>query len=342
MLKSLQEATSLKVKSERFLSATHDEIKSGATTDIYFINTRDVLSSVNMLDTKVTAEIFSRSTGIFAGCGEVFELLKDANVEIESLKEGDTFTPKEVVMRIKGSYGEFGIYETVLLGMLSSSCAWATAARECVDAAKGKPVLCFGARHLHPAVAPVMESTALRVGGCAGASCVLGAKLCGAEPLGTVPHAAILIMADTVKLAEAYDAVLPANIGRTFLVDTFHDECEEALRLARALGDRLGAVRLDTPSERGGVTADLVREMRFRLDHEGFKHVKIVVSGGLNPDRIALLADAGADVFGVGSYIAHATPMDMTMDLKEVDGKPVAKRGRLPGILENSRLVRVK
>ena len=127
-----------------------------------------------------------------------------------------------------------------------------------------------------------------------------------------------------------------------FLVDTFHDECEEALRLARAMGDRLGAVRLDTPGERGGVTVDLVKEMRYRLNHEGFNRVKIVVSGGLNPERIKLLAEAGADVFGVGSYIAHAVPMDMTMDLKVVDGKPVAKRGRLPGILENSRLVAVK
>ncbi|MBQ7267245.1 MAG: nicotinate phosphoribosyltransferase, partial [Synergistaceae bacterium] len=147
---------------------------------------------------------------------------------------------------------------------------------------------------------------------------------------------------DTLKLAEAYDAVMPPEVGRTFLVDTFHDECEEALRLAESMGDRLGAVRLDTPGERGGVTAALVQEMRYRLDQRGFTKVKIVVSGGLNPERIKLLSEAGADIFGVGSYIAHAVPMDMTMDLKEVEGRPVAKRGRLPGIIENNRLVRVK
>ena len=67
-----------------------------------------------------------------------------------------------------------------------------------------------------------------------------------------------------------------------------------------------------------------------------------MVSGGLNPARIAELSAVGADVFGVGSYIAHAVPMDMTMDLKEVNGKPLAKRGRLPGILENKRLVRIQ
>ncbi|MBQ7665481.1 MAG: nicotinate phosphoribosyltransferase, partial [Synergistaceae bacterium] len=168
------------------------------------------------------------------------------------------------------------------------------------------------------------------------------AKLVGREPSGTVPHAAILIMGDTLKLAEAYDAALPPEIGRTFLVDTFHDECEEALRLARSMGRKLGAVRLDTPGERGGVTAELVKEMRYRLNHEGFDYVKIVVSGGLNPERIKTLSQAGADIFGVGSYIAHAVPMDMTMDLKEVDGKPIAKRGRLPGVLENKRLIAIK
>lgn len=342
VLDSLKEVTELKVKPSRFHSATHEEIKAGATTDIYFINTRDVLRSVDMLDTPVTAEIFTRSTGMFAGMSEVLELLKDSPVEIEALPEGEYFSPKEVVMRIRGSYGAFGMHETTLLGILSSSCAWATAARECVEAADGRPVLVFGARHLHPAVAPVMESIAVKLGGCTAASCVLGAKLCGREPSGTVPHAAILIMGDTLKLAEAYDAALPPEIGRTFLVDTFHDECEEALRLARAMGDRLGAVRLDTPSERGGVTAELVREMRYRLNAEGFGRVKIVVSGGLNPARIRELSAAGADVFGVGSYIAHAVPMDMTMDLKEIDGKPVAKRGRLPGILENKRLIAIK
>ena len=342
MLNSLKDVTALNVNPDRLHSATHDEIKAGATTDIYFINTRDVLASVNMLDTPVTAEIFTRTTGMFAGLAEVLELLKDAPVTIEALPEGEYFSPKEVVMRIRGPYGAFGMHETNLLGILSSSCAWATAARECVEAADGKPVLVFGARHLHPAIAPVMESAAVKFGGCSAASCVLGAKLCGREPSGTVPHAAILIMGDTLKLAEAYDAAMPPEVGRTFLVDTFHDECEEALRLARAMGERLGAVRLDTPGERGGVTAELVREMRYRLNQEGFGHVKIVVSGGLNPERIKTLAAAGADIFGVGSYIAHAVPMDMTMDLKEVNGQPVAKRGRLPGIIENKRLVAVK
>jgi nicotinate phosphoribosyltransferase len=88
------------------------------------------------------------------------------------------------------------------------------------------------------------------------------------------------------------------------------------------------------------VTADLVKEIRARLDQEGFQHVRIVVSGGLNPERIAYFKDLGApvDSFAVGSYISGATPIDFTGDIKEVDGKPIAKRGRIPGLTDSPRL----
>ncbi len=341
LLETLQEVKSLSVGRERFFSATHEEIAAGHATDVYFVKTRDVLRECGELDAPVVAEIFSREDGIFAGAPEVLHLLRNAGVAVWSVPEGMPFGARDVLMRLEGAYGAFGLFETTLLGMLASSTGWATAARRCVDAAVPKPVLCFGARHVHPAVAPVMERAALVAGGCAGASCILGAKLAGQNPQGTIPHAAILIAGETLRVARIYDRILAPEESRLVLVDTFRDEAEETLAVARALEGRLGGVRLDTPGERGGVTPALVREVRARLDQEGFQAVRIVVSGGLSPDRIALLSQAGADAFGVGSYIAHATPRDMTMDIKEVRGKAVAKRGRIPGRQENPHLVRV-
>ena len=63
----------------------------------------------------------------------------------------------------------------------------------------------------------------------------------------------------------------------------------------------------------------------------------------MDPGRIAEFMAAGApvDAFGVGSHIAHAAPIDFTGDLKEVAGKPVAKRGRIPGITPNPLLAKV-
>lgn len=338
-MNAFKDVQNMTVGEERFFSATHEEILRGATTDVYFVKTRDVLRYAGKLETPVTAEVFAQRAGIFAGSPEVLHLFKGKPLHIEALPEGVPFEAKETVMRIRGPYGDFGMHETVLLGMLASASAWATAARECVEAAAGKPVLCFGARHVHPSVAPVMERTALAVGGCTGASCILGAKLVSREPMGTVPHAAALIMGDTVDLARAYDGAMPEDDARIVLVDTFKDEAEESLRVARALGGRLAAIRLDTPGERGGVTPALVREVRQRLNLEGYSAVKIIVSGGLSPDRIRELAEAGADSFGVGSYISHAKAIDMTMDIKEIDGRPFAKRGRIPGITPNPSLV---
>jgi nicotinate phosphoribosyltransferase len=124
------------------------------------------------------------------------------------------------------------------------------------------------------------------------------------------------------------------------LVDTFRDEAEEALRVAEALGDRLYGIRLDTPVERGRVTPALVEECRARLDQAGHKQVRIIVSGGMTPERIREFKEYGApvDSYAVGSYIAGARPVDFTGDLKEIDGKPIAKRGRIPGLSESPRL----
>ena len=158
----------------------------------------------------------------------------------------------------------------------------------CVEAAAPEPVISFGARHIHPDITDVLDYAAI-VGGCVGASTPAGARLAGLAPTGTMPHSLVLIFGDTVEAALAFDRHVAPDVPRIVLVDTFKDEAEEALRVAHALGDRLYGVRLDTPSERGRVTADLVHEVRARLDQAGFDHVKITVSGGLNPERIALL-----------------------------------------------------
>jgi nicotinate phosphoribosyltransferase len=339
-LKTVKDVGNFQVEEGRvFNSATHEEIARGVTSDLYFVRTRELLSHAGKESTSVVAEIFTTRSGILCGTEEAIRLLQGKKVSLWAVPEGEEVKSKDVVMRIDGSYDEFAMYETALLGILASSSGWATAAWECKKAAGEKPVFCFGARHLHPAVAPVMERASI-VGGIDNCSCILGAKLLGREPIGTVPHAAVLIMGDTVKTAMLYDQVMPEGSPRIILVDTFKDEAEETLRVAEALGSRLDGVRLDTPGERGGVTPGLVQEVRARLDLKGFSHVQIFVSGGINPERIALLSEAGADAFGVGSFISAAHPLDMTMDLKEIEGRSLAKRGRIPGITPSPRLVR--
>jgi len=321
------------------------EILSGDSADVYFARAETILEQEGR-DPLVSMEVFAREDAVLCGIDEAKNLLghvlADADpseTTIEALDDGDLITPKEVVLRIRARYRRFGLYETAMLGMLAQSTGWATAARECVDAAAPEPVISFGARHIHPDITDVLDYAAI-VGGCVGASTPAGARLAGLAPTGTMPHSLVLIFGDTVEAAVAFDRHVDPSVPRIVLVDTFKDEAEEALRVAHALGDRLYGIRLDTPSERGRVTADLVHEVRARLDQAGFSHVKIVVSGGLSPDRIGYFKDAGApvDSYAVGSYISGATPIDFTGDIKEIDGRPIAKRGRIPGLTESPRL----
>ena len=324
------------------------EIMSGESADVYFARANEILAKEG-LDPLVVMEIFARQPGVLCGIDEAKILLAHALGEappeeavVEALSDGDEFAPREVVLRIRARYRAFGLYETAILGMLAQSTAWATAAQACVHAAAPEPVISFGARHVHPDITDNLDYAAI-VGGCVGASTPAGARLAGLRPTGTMPHSLVLIFGDTVAAAEAFDRDLESDVPRIVLVDTFRDEAEEALRVAHALGERLYGIRLDTPAERGRVTADLVLEVRARLDQAGFQHVKIIVSGGLNPDRIRYFKEAGApvDSYAVGSFISGASPVDFTGDLKEIDGRPIAKRGRIPGVTPSPRLNRV-
>jgi len=321
------------------------EVLSGDTADIYFVRTIDILRGVD-LNPVATMEVFGSRAGILCGIEEgralLAEVLPEDNREVWALDEGESMTAREVVLRITAPYQSYGVYETAIVGILAHCSGWATAARECVDAAGGIPLISFGARHVHPSVAGVMDYAAV-VGGCAGCSSIAGACLADVEASGTMPHALIIVVGDTVEATMLFDKYMPPEVPRVSLVDTFKDEAEESLRVAEALGKRLQSVRLDTPSERGGVTVELVKEVRARLDQAGFGHVKIFVSGGVTPERITHFIErkAPVDGFGVGSYISGARPIDFTADLHEVEGKAIAKRGRIPGITDNPRLKRV-
>jgi nicotinate phosphoribosyltransferase len=331
------------------VSQAHFEIPdswlSGETADIYFPRTVEILKK-EKINPVAIMEVFPRGPGILCGIEEVKTLLEkvlpEDSREVWALSEGESFDRKEVVLRIKAPYQSYGTYETTYLGILAHCSGWATAARECVDAAQSIPVISFGARHVHPSVVGVMEYSAI-VGGCTGCASTSGAKLAGIQPTGTIPHALIIILGSTAEATLAFDKHMPSEVPRIALVDTFEDEVRESVTVAKAMQGRLQGVRLDTPSERGRVTADLVKEVRVWLDLEGFKEVKIVVSGGLNLERIRYFINEGApvDIFAVGSYISDASPIDFTADLHEVEGKPIAKRGRMPGITPNPRLKRV-
>lgn len=314
--------------------ATPTQIKRGKITDVYFLRTLAVLKA-KRVNPRVKAEFIVKSLpedgewGVLAGIEEVAELLGRRNLNVRAMREGTIFRPYEPVLEIEGRYADFGILETALLGLVCQASGVATKAARCKRAAGEKSVISFGARRIHPAVAPMVERSAY-IGGCDGVAVVASAELIEDEPVGTMPHALVILLGGTVPAIKAFHQVIERRVKRVALVDTFGDEKFEAVAAAEALGRDLYAIRLDTPASRRGNLKRILEEVRWELDLRGFSDVKIFVSGGLDEEQIAEL-NPWVDSFGVGTAISNARVIDFAMDIVEVEGKPLAKRGKMSG-----------
>ena len=317
-----------------FHTASDAEIKAGEVSDVYFQRTVEILTARG--DRKrVKAEVYLKSLpedwhwGVLAGIEEAARLLEGVKVDIRAMDEGTVFAPYQPVLTLEGIYLDWAQYETALLGLLCQASGIATKAARCKMAAGERQVISFGARRMHPALAPMIERNAF-IGGCDGVAVTKAAELIDADPMGTIPHALVLMVGDTVEALKAFHEVIEPKVRRVALIDTLQDEKFEALRVAEALGKDLYAVRLDTPSSRRGDLYRIVEEVRWELNLRGFDHVKIVASGGIDEYEILRLNPI-VDSYGVGTSIANAPVLNFALDIMEIEGRPMAKRGKWSG-----------
>ena len=317
-----------------FHSADGKEIKAGKVTDAYFPRTLEILRAKG-IDKWVKVEFVAKGLpnnwpwGILAGIEECAELVGGLKVSVRSMREGTVFKSYQPVMEIEGKYCDFGRYETALLGFLCQASGVATKAARCKKAAGDRLIISFGGRRVHPAVAPVIERSSF-IGGFDGVAILKSAEIIGEEAMGTMPHTLVIIMGDTVEATRAFNKVLGRKVKTISLIDTFLDEKFEALRVAKSLGDKLYAVRLDTPASRRGDFLHILEEVKWELDLRGYKHVKLFVSGGLDEEDIVKLNPL-VDGYGLGTSVSNAKVIDFAMDIVEVEGKPLAKRGKSSG-----------
>lgn len=276
-----------------------------------------------------------------------------AELDIDALRDGDRIAPWETAMHIAGDASLFAHLETIYLGILARRTRVATNVRRVVEAAGGKTVLYFPARFDHWAVQGG-DGYAAHVGGVHGVSTDAQGEWWGAKAAGTVPHALIAALGgDTVKAVTLFGDTYP-EVRLVALVDFDNDCVGTSLQCARALGPRLWGVRLDTSEnlvdrtiqplmgafKPNGVCPELVVRTRDALDREGFQHVKIIVSGGFTPEKIADFEklQAPVDAYGVGSSLMRGA-YDFTADIVLLEGRPCAKVGR--AFAPNPRLERV-
>ncbi len=317
-----------------FYMASPDDILSGKVTDVYFDRTCEILKHENDR-THVTMECAAKGFpesyqwAVFAGLDEVVTLLEGKEVSLWSIPEGTLFRPNEPVLLLEGEYLKFGSLETSILGMICQASGIATKTARCKLATQGRPLYSFGVRRMHPAIAPMIDRSAY-IGGCDGVAAVKSAEKIGLNPVGTIPHTLILIKGDTIESSKAFDDIIDKAVPRVALIDTFNDEKFEAIRIAEEMGDRIQAIRLDTPSSRRGNFLELFQEVRWELDMRGFEHIKLFASGGLDEYSIYELNEA-VDAYGIGTSVSSAPVLDFALDIVDIDGKPLAKRGKKSG-----------
>ena len=326
---------------KRFFTASDEDILNGRTTDIYFVRTLEILKAKGMADKVALAEMTVAKLprawpwAVLTGMEEALRLMEGKNIDIWGLPEGTIFPSrtqsgvKLPVLKIEGPYSEYCIFETPMLGFLCHSTGVATMAARCRKAAGDHPMIAFGIRRTHPAISPMLDRSSF-IGGCDAVSSLMGAEAISKPPEGTMPHALVIMMGDSLKAFRAFDEVVEPEVPRVVLVDTYSDEKTEAIAACGAVKD-LAGVRLDTPGSRRGSFTELIREVRWELDLRGYNKVKIFVSGGLDEKTLASLAQAGADGFGVGTSISNAPTVDFALDIVATDGTPVAKRGKFGG-----------
>jgi nicotinate phosphoribosyltransferase len=266
-------------------------------------------------------------------------------LKITALSDGDELEPYESVMHIEGPASSFAHLETVYLGVLARRTKIASNVRQCVQGAQGKPVLFFGARFDHFSVQGG-DGYAASVGGAEAVSTDAGAEWWGSRGIGTIPHALIACYRGDTTLAtrKFYEHIAEGTDIRVIALVDYHNDCvQTSLEVARELNDILWAVRLDnsgTMVDRSlwdemmqfdprGVNVRLAEKVREALDREGFSHVKIIVSGGFNADKIAFFEQqkAPVDIYAVGSFLL-AGIYDFTADIVKVNGERESKVGR--------------
>jgi len=322
-------------------------MRAGYYSDKYFTRAREILLA-DRSRPRVTMQVFGKAPAFLGGIDEAIAILKLcaiewSDLEVSALHDGDAIEAWETVLLIEGPYDAFAHLETLYLGVLARRTRVGTNTRRVVEAAHPKEVMFFPARHDHWLV-QTGDGYAAHIAGAIGVSTDAQASWWGTEGVGTVPHALIAAYGgDTVLATRKFAEHIDPAVRLVTLVDFENDCVGTSLQVARAMGERLYGVRIDTSEmlvdksvvpqmgrfRPSGVCPQLVWNVREALDREGFRQVKLIVSGGFTVDKIREFARLGVpvDAYGVGSSLFQGR-FDFTADVVLRDGQPCAKVGR--------------
>lgn len=337
-----------------------EKLKEGFYSANYFLKSRKIVKE-NVPNHIVTMQWFQRTNNAYlCGIDEAIALIhtfahNPQDLIIEALNDGDLIQDKEPVLKVTGRYEDFGFLESVIDGTLARRSSVCTNVKRVLEVAKGIPVFSMADRQ-DDYLTQVGDGYATYVAGINRVSTDAQGLWWGGKGMGTMPHALIQICdGDVCKASDIYLKSFP-NEKVTALIDYNNNVVHDAVMLAKHLGDKLNAVRVDTSAalidhyfddkdtsgfNPHGVCKELIFALRKALDDNGFNFVKIVVSSSFTKEKIEEWVKLGVpvDLYGVGSSFVVNTTCGFTGDLVMLDGHHQAKEGR--DNCPNDRLKRV-
>lgn len=256
--------------------------------------------------------------------------------DIYAMREGTPFFPNEPILEVVAPIAQAQILETLIINQIGLQTILASKATRIVAAARGRPVMDFGARRSQGIDAGIKGARAFYVGGVDATSNLAAGKTYHIPVAGTVAHSFIEARPSEMDAFGAFARIFPET---TLLVDTYDTlgGVANVISLSKSLGSdfRVHAIRLDS-----GDLEQLARKARHMLDKAGLKRVLIVASGGLDEHEIDRLTvqNAPIDLFGVGTDMAvssDAPALDIAYKLTEYAGRGRMKlstgKSTLPG-----------
>lgn len=251
-----------------------------------------------------------------------------------AMSEGTPFFAGEPMLRVTAPLIQAQLIESRLLNLMHLQTLLASKAARFVLIASGRRLIDFGMRRAHGAEAALYGARAAYLAGFDATATVQAGEQFGLPLAGTMAHSFIEAHG---REQDAFRAFLDASQApTTLLIDTYDSEraarrVVELVRERRAAGlpERVAAVRIDS--------GDFVREarsVRAILDQGDCRQVQIIVSGGLDEQRVEHMLQAGApvDAFGIGTDLMvsqDAPALDMAYKLSSYEGEP--RRKRSPG-----------
>lgn len=235
--------------------------------------------------------ILAKSRCVLAGLAIAVETFRqrDPDIRVDSrVADGDTCEPGTVIARVVGRAARMLEAERTALNFLQRLSGIATLTRRFVEAAGGRLVV-LDTRKTTPTLR-ALEKYAVRAGG--GRNHRMGLD------------GAILVKENHARLAGGIRAaVMRLRVAAPDLA--MEVEAQSLAEVDEALAAGADVVLLDnlTVTE----TRDAVRRCHGRA--------KVEISGGVTLDRMAALADTGADFVSVGALTHSAPAADLSFEL---------------------------